>query len=459
MCTCCFIQTKFKFRWKSDDSVGACLACSRALPCANPHWWKGKLCTFLLSLSFFFSLYSIFFFFFLRADFLRELLTLRAFYPDISDNDVTTQVHLLLFLWKLTEVKDLMDNGHIFQQHLMYMWEEWLSDLHMKPDYVRHKVWAQNWEGRLRTRTFHHEVLIFLCFSLLQEIWCRVEAVQVVMWECVISFMGREDKGKQACVAWAAVREGGCTPASGASLHLCLLKKADSPQPWVVNLQIECKTALAGVCILCCCGGPSGRKEESWKPLGQAGALELEVTAHWSSWGVLVGFCALGALLHAVDLLLKLILLCFVLHSIDLLKLIWKSTGKGWGGRGWQWAGLGAPPSLFPSTSLRHNSTDHWLVSFQFLSLQDHCEKWSRFKLFWRRKSVRRRAGPCAFCPRSTSVQGMHGWQFCPQLCWSHEQQSGAARMLKPSLCWTALEYHESAFHYVLSSFNDFNNY
>lgn len=56
--------------------------------------------------------------FFLKTDFLRELLMLRAFYPDILDNDVTTQVHLLLFLWKL---KGLMDNGHIFQQHLVYM--------------------------------------------------------------------------------------------------------------------------------------------------------------------------------------------------------------------------------------------------------------------------------------------------------------------------------------------------
>lgn len=73
---------------------------SRALSCVSRHWWKGKLCTFLLSLSFFFSLSSTFF---LRTDFLRELLMLRAFYPDISDNDVTTQVHLLLFLWKLTE--------------------------------------------------------------------------------------------------------------------------------------------------------------------------------------------------------------------------------------------------------------------------------------------------------------------------------------------------------------------
>lgn len=88
-------------------------------------------------LTFFFS-YSIF----LRTDFLRELLMFRAFYPDILDNDVTTQVHLLLFCWKLTKAKDLMDNGHIFQQRLMYMWEEWLSDLHIKPNYVRHKVWA-----------------------------------------------------------------------------------------------------------------------------------------------------------------------------------------------------------------------------------------------------------------------------------------------------------------------------
>lgn len=48
----------------------------------------------------------------------------RAFYPDVLDNDVTTQVHLLLFPWKLTKGKDLMDNGHIFQQNLMYMQEE-----------------------------------------------------------------------------------------------------------------------------------------------------------------------------------------------------------------------------------------------------------------------------------------------------------------------------------------------
>lgn len=47
---------------------------------------------------------------------------------------------------------------------------------------------------------------------------------------------------------------------------------------------------------------------------------------------------------------------------------------------GLQWAGLSAPPSLFPRTSLRDNPTDHWLV-FQILSLQDHCEKWSRFRV------------------------------------------------------------------------------
>lgn len=72
--------------------------------------------------------------FFKKTDFLRELLMLRAFYPDILDNDVTTQVHLLLFLWKL---KGLMDNGHIFQQYLVYMWGEWLNDQHIKPDCVK----------------------------------------------------------------------------------------------------------------------------------------------------------------------------------------------------------------------------------------------------------------------------------------------------------------------------------
>lgn len=122
VCTCCFVQTKCKLKCKSEDSVGAWLACSRSghFPVQVITDDKGTSALFFCPLIlFFFPLY--FFFFFLRTDFLRELLTLRAFYPDISDNDVTTQVHLLLFFWKLTEAKGLMDNGHIFQQHLMYM--------------------------------------------------------------------------------------------------------------------------------------------------------------------------------------------------------------------------------------------------------------------------------------------------------------------------------------------------
>lgn len=366
MCACCFIQTKCKLKCKSNDSVGAWLACSRLhFPVQLITDEKGSSALFFCPSHSFFL--STLLFFFLRTDFLRELLTLRAFYPDISDNDVTTQVHLLLFLWKLTEAKDLMDNGHIFQQHLMYMWGEWLSDQCIKPDYVRHKVWAQNQKGRLRTWAFHHEVLNLLPFSLLQGIWCCVEAVQAVVWECIISFMGREGKGEQACVARAALREEGCTPGNGASLHLWLLKKADSPLPWVVNLQSECKTALAGACILCCCGGPSGRREESWKPLRLFGALDLEVTGHWRRWGVLVGFCALSALLRAVDLLLKLILLCFVSHRVDLLRLILRSCS--WAGMGWKRVTVGragCSPLPVPSTSLRGNPTDHWLMFSKF---------------------------------------------------------------------------------------------
>lgn len=75
---------------------------------------------------------------------------------------------------------------------------------------------------------------------------------------------------------------------------------------------------------------------------------------------MLVGFCALGALLGAVDLLLKLILLCFTFCSIDLLKLIlnsrsWEGMGRKGGSSGQGW---GAPPSLLPSTSLRHSPPD-----------------------------------------------------------------------------------------------------
>lgn len=121
MCTCCFIQPKCKFKCESEDSVGAWLACSRSgqVLCKSSLMKREALHFSSVPLILFF--FSLFYFFFLRTDFLRELLMLRAFYPDISDNDVTTQVHQLLFLWKLTEGKGLMDNGHIFQQHMMYM--------------------------------------------------------------------------------------------------------------------------------------------------------------------------------------------------------------------------------------------------------------------------------------------------------------------------------------------------
>lgn len=58
--------------------------------------------------------YLLLLWFFLRTDFLREFLMFRAFYPDILDNNVTTQVLLLLFCWKLNKAEDLIDNGHIF---------------------------------------------------------------------------------------------------------------------------------------------------------------------------------------------------------------------------------------------------------------------------------------------------------------------------------------------------------
>lgn len=83
-------------------------------------WLVGCFFLVLVWFGFFSPPYSVF----LRTDFLREFLMFRAFYPDVLDNDVTTQVHLLLFPWKLTKGKDLMDNGHIFQQSLMYMSEE-----------------------------------------------------------------------------------------------------------------------------------------------------------------------------------------------------------------------------------------------------------------------------------------------------------------------------------------------
>ena len=48
---------------------------------------------------------------------------------------------------------------------------------------------------------------------------------------------------------------------------------------------------------------------------------------------MLAGCRAFGALLGAVDLLLKLVLLCFIFHSVDLLKLIlnscsWEGVGR-----------------------------------------------------------------------------------------------------------------------------------
>lgn len=74
---------------------------------------------------------------------------------------------------------------------------------------------------------------------------------------------------EQACVAWAALREGGCTPGNGATLHLWWLKKADSPLPSVVNLQIECKTALAGSCAAA--GALQGERKRTGGPWGWLG--------------------------------------------------------------------------------------------------------------------------------------------------------------------------------------------
>jgi len=50
---------------------------------------------------------------------------------------------------------------------------------------------------------------------------------------------------------------------------------------------------------------------------------------------MLAGCHAFGALLGTVDLLLKLILLCFIFHSIDMLKLIFNAHDQeGVGSRG-----------------------------------------------------------------------------------------------------------------------------
>lgn len=46
-----------------------------------------------------------------------------------------------------------------------------------------------------------------------------------------IIFLGREGKGQQARMARGALRKGGCAIENRASLHLWLLKQADSPLP------------------------------------------------------------------------------------------------------------------------------------------------------------------------------------------------------------------------------------
>lgn len=125
---------------------------------------------------------------------------------------------------------------------------------------------------------------------------------------------------------------------------------------------MECNTARAGASVWCCwgCLQPSGRRGESWKLSELAVALDPGVGRpfeHRAPVGPLAlagetcwqGCHAFGALPGAVHLLLKLIPLCFVFHSVDLLKLIlssrsWEGVGREEGVFQWERDGMLSPP-------------------------------------------------------------------------------------------------------------------
>lgn len=131
-------------------------------------------------------------------------------------------------------------------------------------------------------------------------------------------------------------------------------------------VQIECKATLAGACILYCCEclESSGRRREgsgSCQELdGSLSALSLVGEVCW------LGHCAFSALLGAAELLLKLILVCF-LYSPAKTCWSWFWTHKGVGSKGdysgERWGGL---LSLSPSTLRRHDSPDPELCLLPF---------------------------------------------------------------------------------------------
>lgn len=211
----------------------------------------------------------------------------------------------------------------------------------------------------------HHEFFIFSPFFLL-EIWCYV--LQLWRWwyeNLYFPSWGGKGKRQQVCVTQGALRKGGCTTETEESLHLWLLRKADSPMPWTVNLYL-CKLNVKQHCLeLVFCTVAS-----AWSLQGE-GEKDLEAVRSWMAvwvpfpgrWGVLAealciqcfaGCCWTSAEPYAA--------LLFVFPSEDLLELILNSRGCGkWGGL--QWGEVGWSSLLVPQYIAQARSPWPWVMS------------------------------------------------------------------------------------------------
>lgn len=271
---------------------------------------------------------------------------------------------------------------------------------------------------------FHHEFLVFLPFSLLLENWCFLCCSSSVGIYNLLQGNGRQRAAgsygmgsfekrslynwKQSITSPLAARE---------SWFSFALSSQFTP------VQIKCRTALAGAWVWCCCGclQPSGRKRGELEAVGGGcGSVPDSGAAIWVShprralcpgrWGVLAGCRVFRELLGATNFLLKLTVLCFIFHSINMLTVIlnlciWEGVGRK---RGYSAEGMGC--SSLPVPPAHCLSTIPWLptrISSHFIYLPDQYEKWSRIQIAFMElekekcksaftKSRRRRVRPAA---------------------------------------------------------------